>query len=384
MLKENYFHPNGQIPAYEWAFGDVNPPVHALGALTVFRAERVQGGKADSGFLQRVLHKLLMNYTWWINRKDSEGHNVFEGGFLGLDNISVFDRSQPLPSGYSFKQADATGWTAMFALNLTIMALEIATEDPDYEDIAIQTYAQFLAIANTIGGYTGSHVPLWDAEAGFFKDLVVGPDGRHHRIDVYSWVGLIPLFACEIVDQRLLAKAPRFRAMLTTHEGGLFDGHYICACPEAVRGYIHAYRLAEEQANVARHRIRTQSRKNGRTPKEATLFWAGWVLVFTPVAPAMLRAETISALYRVRWQVEIAIRAVFVSVYHTSYVRYAATACSEFCRVNATENRYKRWKSVRCGQVTRERRQPVGRGLVAWEAAVCLGGGTTSASAARG
>jgi hypothetical protein len=384
LLKENYFHPNGQIPAYEWAFGDVNPPVHALGALTVFRAERVQGGKADSGFLQRVLHKLLMNYTWWINRKDSEGHNVFEGGFLGLDNISVFDRSQPLPSGYSFKQADATGWTAMFALNLTIMALEIATEDPDYEDIAIQTYAQFLAIANTIGGYTGSHVPLWDAEAGFFKDLVVGPDGRHHRIDVYSWVGLIPLFACEIVDQRLLAKAPRFRAMLTTHEGGLFDGHYICACPEAVRGYIHAYRLAEEQANVARHRIRTQSRKNGRTPKEATLFWAGWVLVFTPVAPAMLRAETISALYRVRWQVEIAIRAVFVSVYHTSYVRYAATACSEFCRVNATENRYKRWKSVRCGQVTRERRQPVGRGLVAWEAAVCLGGGTTSASAARG
>ena len=159
---------------------------------------------------------------------------MFEGGFLGLDNISVFDRSQPLPSGYSFKQADATGWMAMFALNLTIMALEIATEDPDYEDIAIQTYAQFLAIANTIGGYTGSHVPLWDAEAGFFKDLVVGPDGRHHRIDVYSWVGLIPLFACEIVDQRLLAKAPRFQAMLKAHEGGLFDGHYICACPASI------------------------------------------------------------------------------------------------------------------------------------------------------
>jgi hypothetical protein len=232
MLKETYLHPNGQIPAYEWNFSDVNPPVHAMGALKVYRAERVQRGRGDTAFLQRVFHKLLLNYAWWINRKDADGHNVFEGGFLGLDNISVFDRSQPLPPGYSLKQADATGWMAMFALNMTVIALELAAEDADYEDMAILAYAQFLSIANTIGGHTDTCVPLWDAEAGFFKDLVVTPDGRHHRIDVYSMVGLIPLFATEVVDRRLLAKAPRFRAMLAEHKGGLFRGEYVCACPD--------------------------------------------------------------------------------------------------------------------------------------------------------
>lgn len=133
LLRENYLHPNGQIPAYEWQFGDVNPPVLAMAALKVFRAERVQRGAADVHFLQRVTHKLLMNYTWWLNRKDADGHNVFEGGFLGLNNISVYDRSNPLPAGYSLKQADATGWMAMFALNMTLMSLELAAEDSDYE-----------------------------------------------------------------------------------------------------------------------------------------------------------------------------------------------------------------------------------------------------------
>jgi hypothetical protein len=234
MLKETYLHPNGQIPACEWSFSDANPPVHAWGAMKVFRAERVQRGKPDLDFLQRVLHKLLMNYTWWLNRKDAEGHNVFEGGFLGLDNISVYDRSQPLPPGYSLKQADATGWMAMLALNMTIMALELATEDRDYEDIAIQCYTQFFAIANAIAGHSYEGVSLWDEKDGFFKDLIVTPDGRHHRIDVYSWVGIIPLFACEIVDQRLLANVPRFKAMLSERGGGKFDGHYICACPEHI------------------------------------------------------------------------------------------------------------------------------------------------------
>jgi hypothetical protein len=232
VLRENYLHPNGQIPAYEWAFGDVNPPVHAMGALKAFRAERVQRGQGDLHFLERVFHKLLLNYAWWINRKDSDGNNVFEGGFLGLDNISVFDRSHPLPAGYALKQADATGWMAMFALNMTVMALELAAEDRDYEDIAIQIYQQFLAIANTITGHTGTEVPLWDPEAGFFKDLVVCPDGQTQRIDVYSWVGLIPLFACEVVDRRLLAKVPRFREILRQHRHGVFDGSIICQCPD--------------------------------------------------------------------------------------------------------------------------------------------------------
>jgi len=230
LLTERYIHPNGQVPAYEWSFDDVNPPVLAMAALKAFRAERVQRGKPDIGFLQRVTHKLLMNYTWWLNRKDADGNNVFEGGFLGLDNISVYDRSQPLPAGYSLKQADATGWMAMFALNMTMMCLELAASDSDYEGVAIQCYLQFLGIARTIaGGSVG--ISLWDEADGFFKDVVVGPDGSAQRIDVFSWVGLIPLFACEIVDQRLLQAAPRFHAVMNAHRYGLFDGMYVSECP---------------------------------------------------------------------------------------------------------------------------------------------------------
>lgn len=233
MLNERYLHPNGQIPAYEWAFGDVNPPVHAMGALKVFRAERTQRGRGDLAYLQRVFNKLLLNFAWWINRKDAQGHNLFEGGFLGLDNISVYDRSRPLPEGYVLKQADATGWMAMFALNMTAMALELCAEDPEYEDMAIQCYLQFLAIAEAIAGQGETGTPsLWDSEAGFFKDLLVSPDGSMHHIDVYSWVGLIPLFATEVIDQRLLQHAPRFREMLRDGKGGLFRGSYICACPD--------------------------------------------------------------------------------------------------------------------------------------------------------
>jgi len=232
VLGERYLHPNGQIPAYEWSFGDVNPPVHAAGSLKVFRAERVQRGAGDLDFLERTFHKLLLNYAWWINRKDADGHNVFEGGFLGLDNISVYDRSRPLPTGFSLKQADATGWMAMFALNMTVMALELATRNPNYEAVAIQCYRQFLAIANAIAGHGTDTVSLWDPQAGFFKDLVVCPDGRVQRVDVYSWVGLIPLFAAEVVDRRLLATAPRFRQLLREHRGGMFQGNLICHCPE--------------------------------------------------------------------------------------------------------------------------------------------------------
>jgi hypothetical protein len=232
LLSERFLHPNGQIPAYEWAFGDVNPPVHAMAALKVFRAERVQRGAGDTHFLQRVFNKLMMNYAWWVNRKDADGQNVFEGGFLGLDNISVFDRSQPLPPGYSLKQADATGWMAMFALNMVVIALELAAEDADYEDIAIQIYMQFLSIANAIGGHVPGAVSLWDPDDGFFKDLLVCPDGNTSRIDVYSMVGLIPLFATEVVDRRLLEKVPRFRRLLAHHKGGKFQGSYICACPD--------------------------------------------------------------------------------------------------------------------------------------------------------
>ena len=202
-----------------------------MSALKVFRAERVQRGQGDTAFLKRVLHKLLLNHTWWINRQDATGMNVFEGGFLGLDNISVYNRSQPLPAGYTLKQADATGWMAMFSLQITLMALEIAVEDPAYENIAIQSYSQFLAIANTLAGHTGACVSIWDNTDGFFKDIVVHPDGSAQRIDVFSWVGIIPLLACEVVDERLLAGRTRFNALLWKHKDGMFDGSIICACP---------------------------------------------------------------------------------------------------------------------------------------------------------
>jgi hypothetical protein len=231
MLKERYLNPNGQIPAYEWNFSDVNPPVHAFAALKVFRAERVQRGSGDIAFLRRAFIKLLLNYAWWINRKDAEGANIFEGGFLGLDNISVFNRSQPLPFGYRLKQADATGWMAMFALNMTVIALELTQTDPDYEDIAIQAYEQFLGICDALSGAAG-RPSMWDAQSGFFKDLIIGQDGSWRHIDVYSMVGLIPLFATEVIDHRLLSRAPRFRDRLRRHKGGLFRGHYVCACPD--------------------------------------------------------------------------------------------------------------------------------------------------------
>ena len=238
LLKENALHPNGLIPAYEWAFGDANPPVHAAAALKAYRAERVQRGREDRAFLKRVLHKLLLNYAWWINRKDQDNHNVFEGGFMGLDNISVFDRSQPLPHGFALKQADATGWMAMFALNLTLIALEIAVEDPAYEDIAIQCYAQFMNIAAGISGNGDGGLSLWDEKDGFYKDLLVSPDGSQRRVDVFSWVGIIPLFACEVVDQRLLKAAPRFAAKLREASGSSFDGVVDGICPvhENARG----------------------------------------------------------------------------------------------------------------------------------------------------
>ncbi len=274
LLSERYLHPNGQIPAYEWDFGDTNPPVHAAFALRVFQREVLQRGKGDHNYLQRVFHKLLLNYSWWINRKDSEGHNLFEGGFLGLDNISAFDRSkQPLPPGYSLKQADATGWMAAYALNMTMIALELATVDPDYEDMAIQCHAQFAAIARAISGLDDNALSLWDDDDGFFKDAVVGPDGRHHRIDIFSWVGIIPLFACDVVDERLLANAPRFRARL---ERRRFDvpafcqdaalvnrnGEHLIALIDSERLRRVLTRLLDEDEFLSPYGIRSLSRRH--------------------------------------------------------------------------------------------------------------------------
>ena len=150
MLREWYMHPNGQIPAYEWAFGDVNPPVHAWAAWRVYKIDKKRKGKGDRAFLQRVFHKLMLNFTWWVNRKDADGMNIFQGGFLGLDNIGVFDRSAPLPTGGYIEQSDGTSWMAMYTLNLLAIALELATEEPCYEDVASKFWEHFIYIANAM------------------------------------------------------------------------------------------------------------------------------------------------------------------------------------------------------------------------------------------
>ncbi len=176
FLREWYMHPNGQIPAYEWAFGDVNPPVHAWACWRVFTIDRKLTGRGDYEFLETVFHKLLMNFTWWVNRKDSEGNNIFEGGFLGLDNIGVFDRSRPLPNGGIIEQSDGTSWMAMYCLNMLAFRRSWRNADPLYEDIANKFFEHFLYIAHAINGMGGEG--LWDEEDGFFYDRLSLPDGE--------------------------------------------------------------------------------------------------------------------------------------------------------------------------------------------------------------
>jgi len=217
LTREWYMHPNGQIPAYEWAFGDVNPPVHAWATWRVFQIDRKQRGDAgDHAFLERVFHKLMLNFTWWVNRKDAEGRNVFQGGFLGLDNIGVFDRSSPLPTGGHIDQADGTSWMAMYALNLMRIALELAQRNRVYEDIATKFFEHFLHIAEAmshIGGENGG-VGLWDDDDKFFYDVLHLPDGSMQPLKVRSMVGLIPLFAVETLEPELLEKLPDFKRRL--------------------------------------------------------------------------------------------------------------------------------------------------------------------------
>ncbi|MBX3329198.1 MAG: glucosidase [Nitrospira sp.] len=211
MLREWYMHPNGQIPAYEWAFGDVNPPVHAWAAWRVYKIERKRKGAGDRVFLERVFHKLLLNFTWWVNRKDAEGKNIFQGGFLGLDNIGVFDRSAPLPTGGHIEQSDATSWMGMYCLNMLSIALELARDNRAYEDVASKFFEHFVYICRAMNNIGGEKIELWNREDGFFYDVLHLPDGRTVPLKVRSLVGLIPLFAVETLDSELVDSLPRFK-----------------------------------------------------------------------------------------------------------------------------------------------------------------------------
>ena len=211
MTNQVYLHPNGQIPAYEWNFSDVNPPVHCKATWQIYLMDKFLHGKGDRAFLEIMFHKLLMNFTWWVNRKDELGNNVFEGGFLELDNIGVFDRSAPLPTGGMLEQADGTSWMAMFCLDMLTIAVELALENPIYEGLACKFFEHFVYIAGAMDRIGIHDDELWDEEDGFYYDVLRLPSGESMRIKVRSMVGLIPLFAVAVFSSDVLARLPRVK-----------------------------------------------------------------------------------------------------------------------------------------------------------------------------
>jgi Mannosylglycerate hydrolase MGH1-like glycoside hydrolase domain len=213
MLKNVYLHPNGQMPAYEWNFSDVNPPVHAFATLFLHRTEQAIRGETDIDFLRTTFNKLVLNFTWWVNRKDRFGKNVFEGGFLGLDNIGVFDRSAPLPTGGHLEQADGTAWMALFSQNMAELAIELATHDPNYEEMVVKfaEHFHYIAAAMNRSGREG----MWDEEDGFYYDLLCLPDGSSQKLKVRSMVGLLPLCATTVIEQWQRERIPNAMAQIS-------------------------------------------------------------------------------------------------------------------------------------------------------------------------
>src|SRR4051794_1497225 len=212
LLFEQFQHPNGQIPAYEWEFSDLNPPVHAWAVWRVYNMDRIRLGKADRAFLERCFHKLLICFAWWINKVDREGNNIFEGGFLGLDNITVVDRSEPCADGSRLEQSDATGWMGMLCLNLMRIALELSKENPVYEAMASKFFQHYVYVAAAMKNMGNREYQLWDEQDGFFYDVLVYPDGRFRKFRVRSMVGLIPLFAVERLEEKWIEPFKVFRA----------------------------------------------------------------------------------------------------------------------------------------------------------------------------
>jgi hypothetical protein len=294
LLREWYMHPNGQIPAYEFAFGDVNPPVHAWAAWRTYKITGARGAR-DRVFLGRVFQKLLLNFTWWVNRKDPEGKNLFAGGFLGLDNIGVFDRSSELPTGGHLAQADGTAWMAFYCLTMLAMALELASEEPAYEDVASKFFEHFVAITDSMNTLGGSG--LWDEEDGFYYDQL-HVDGIQFPLKLRSMVGLVPLFAVEILEEAVLERLPGFRKRMQwfldnrgdlahhisymERKAGGAHRHRLLAIPsrprlEKVLGY-----LIEESEFLSPHGIRALSRVYGERPYTFTVEGREYRVAYDP------------------------------------------------------------------------------------------------------
>jgi hypothetical protein len=278
FLREWYMHPNGQLPAYEFAFGDVNPPVHAWACWRVYKMTGPRGGR-DRTFLERVFQKLLINFTWWVNRKDLEGNHLFGGGFLGLDNIGVFDRSQPLPNGAHLEQADGTAWMAFYCATMLSMALELAAGDPAYEDVASKFFEHFVSITDAMNTLGGSG--LWDERDGFYYDQM-HVDGRHEPLRIRSMVGVIPLFAVEVLEQEVIDRLPGFtkrmqwfldnRRDLARHisymesEHGGAHGHRLLAIPSRDRLERALRYVLDESEFLSPHGLRALSKVHAERP----------------------------------------------------------------------------------------------------------------------
>jgi hypothetical protein len=288
LLREWYMHPNGQLPAYEWAFGDVNPPVHAWAALRVYQIERKRLGRGDTDFLERVFHKLLINFTWWINRKDPAGRNLFQGGFLGLDNIGAFDRGARLPGDGWLDQSDGTSWMAMYCLNMLAIALELAGQDTTYQDVATKFLEHFFHIAHAMNDRPATRgddgIDLWDETDGFYYDVLhVGQD--HHVMRVRSMVGLIPLLGIETLEPSLLERLPGFRERLEwfiSHRPDLVEnaapvtrpgreGRFLLAIvgPERLRSLLN--RMLDESELLSPYGVRSLSRYHLEHPFRFTI-----------------------------------------------------------------------------------------------------------------
>jgi hypothetical protein len=279
ILRDDYLHPNGQLPAYEWNFGDVNPPVHAWATIFTYRLEQARRGNGDVDWLERIFQKLLLNFTWWVNRKDREGSNLFEGGFLGLDNIGVFDRSAPLPTGGFLEQADGTAWMALFCQNMLEIASALAIERPAYLNMASKFVEHFLWIATAMA-HAGADTGMWDEEDGFFYDVLRLPDGSAQRLKVRSMVGLLPLCAVTVFEGELLAKYPemgeRMREFLearpelreTIHDPAArgVNGRRLASVLNETRLRRVLARMLDEDEFLSSYGIRSVSRQYGDHP----------------------------------------------------------------------------------------------------------------------
>ena len=241
LLFEQFQHPNGQIPAYEWDFSDLNPPVHAWAVWRVYNMDRIRSGKADRDFLERCFHKLLINFTWWVNKVDRTGNNIFEGGFLGLDNVAVFDRSQRMNNGAVLEQADATGWMGMFCLVLMRIALELAKEDRIYEDLATKFFQHYAYVAAAMKHMGDRDYQLWDEKDGFFYDVLRYPDGHFEKLRAQSVVGLIPLFAVERLEANWIKPFKDFSGCLEW---------FLKNRDDLIRGVVHTTQQGGEVTRV--------------------------------------------------------------------------------------------------------------------------------------